>query len=349
MNPLGPVAVGVQGVALTLADRERLAHPLVGIVILFGANYESPQQLIRLCNDIHALRPQLLIAVDHEGGRVQRFRDGFTQLPPMRRLGDLWDRDVLLACRVASSVGYVIASELRAHDVDLTFAPVLDLDYGRSGVIGERALHSDPRVVSVLAAYMTHGFSLAGMANCGKHFPGHGWVAADSHLTIPVDERPQGEILTNDVAPYRWLGGMLAAVMPAHVVYPAIDQRPAGFSRRWINLLRNDLAFCGAIFSDDLLMAGAGSVGSVSERAAAALAAGCDFALVCNDVDAMDQVLNALDWKRPAGFDQRCARLQPRGPALSMAELRASDLYRAAGQDIDHLTALRGVERTVLA
>ena len=169
----GPIAVGVQGTSLTGTDRERLAHPLVGMVILFSANYESPEQLIRLCSDIHALRdPPLLIAVDHEGGRVQRFREGFTRLPPMRRLGELWDRDVLLACRVAASLGYVMAAELRAHGVDMTFAPVLDVDHGRSAVIGDRALHSDPRVISMLAAHLTHGLLLAGMANCGKHFPG---------------------------------------------------------------------------------------------------------------------------------------------------------------------------------
>ncbi len=229
MNSLGPVAVGVQGTSLTAIDRERLMHPLVGMVILFSANYESPEQLIRLCDDIHALRdPPLLIAVDHEGGRVQRFREGFTRLPPMRRLGELWDRDVLLACRVAASLGYVMAAELRAHGVDMTFAPVLDIDHGRSTVIGDRALHSDPRVVSMLAAHLTHGLLIAGMANCGKHFPGHGWAEADSHVALPVDGRDRSEILENDAAPYRWLGPMLAGVMPAHVVYTQIDQQPAG-------------------------------------------------------------------------------------------------------------------------
>ncbi|MGH6608938.1 MAG: beta-N-acetylhexosaminidase, partial [Burkholderiaceae bacterium] len=179
MSSLGPVVVGVQGTALSADDRERLLHPLVGMVILFTRNYESPEQLIHLTTAIHALRdPPLLIAVDHEGGRVQRFRDGFTRLPPMRRLGELWDRDVLRACSVAASVGYVIAVELRAHGVDFTFAPVLDIDHGRSQVIGDRAFHSDPRVVSMLAAYLTHGMLLAGMANCGKHFPGHGWAEA---------------------------------------------------------------------------------------------------------------------------------------------------------------------------
>lgn len=340
MSLPGPIAVGVQGTSLTATDRERLSHALVGMVILFSANYESPEQLIGLCSEIHALRdPPLLIAVDHEGGRVQRFRAGFTRLPPMRRLGDLWDRDVLLACRVAASLGYVLAAELRAHGVDMTFAPVLDVDHGRSAVIGDRALHSDARVVSMLAAHLTHGLLLAGMANCGKHFPGHGWAEADSHVALPVDTRSRKDILNNDAAPYRWLGAMLAGVMPAHAVYTQIDQQPAGFSRHWIEkILRGDLGFTGAVFSDDLLMAGAGAAGGVADRAAAALEAGCDFALVCNDTAAMDKVLEAVKWKRTAAFDARLARLQPRGNALSMAQLRDSDLYRRAHRDVSELT-----------
>ncbi|HVE88634.1 MAG TPA: beta-N-acetylhexosaminidase [Burkholderiaceae bacterium] len=339
MSALGPVAVGVQGTSLTAADHERLLHPLAGMVILFAANYESPDQLIRLCSEIHSLRsPPLLIAVDHEGGRVQRFREGFTRLPPMRRLGELWDRDVLVACRVAASVGYLIAAELRAHGVDLTFAPVLDIDYGRSTVIGDRALHSDPRVVSVLAAHLTHGLLIAGMANCGKHFPGHGWAEADSHVTLPVDNRARKDIM-NDAAQYRWLGPMLAGVMPAHVVYSQIDPQPAGFSRQWIKLLRHELGFTGAVFSDDLLMAGAGTAGTVSDRAMAALDAGCDFALVCNDTTAMDQVLDNVAWTRSPAFDARLARLEPRGAPLFMSELRNADLYRNACRDVCALTS----------
>jgi len=336
---LGPVGVGVKGLSLDAADRQRLAHPLAGIVILFAYNYESPSQLIKLCSEIHSLRdPPLLIAVDHEGGRVQRFRDGFTRLPPMRRLGDLWDRDVLLACRVAASVGYVLAAELRAHGVDFSFAPVLDVDHRRSKVIGDRALHSDRRVVSMLASHLTHGMLLAGMANCAKHFPGHGWANADSHVALPVDTRPRDQILA-DGAPYRWLGAMLAGVMPAHVVFSQVDSMPAGFSSKWIKqILRRELAFSGAVFSDDLLMAGASSAGTVADRAAASLAAGCDFALVCNDLPGMDQVLDNLEWKRSAQFDARVRRLLPRGPALSMAELRESDTYRSALQDVGRLS-----------
>jgi beta-N-acetylhexosaminidase len=338
---LGPVVIGVQGTELGAEDRERLAHPLVGMVILFASNYESPEQLRRLTADIHALRdPPLLIAVDHEGGRVQRFRRGFTVLPPMRALGRLWERDVLLACRTAASVGYVLAAELRAHGVDFSFAPVLDLDYGRSGVIGDRALHSDPRVVTLLASHLMHGLQLAGMANCGKHFPGHAWAEADSHVDVPHDERSKGAILDADAAPYRWLGRQLTSVMPAHVVYDSVDAAPAGFSAKWIGLLRRQLRFTGAVFSDDLLMQGASGQGGVLDRARAALAAGCDLVLVCNRTEAMDEVLDGLRWKADAHYLPRVARLVPRGVAPDPAELRASELYRAAQVDLDELVGV---------
>jgi beta-N-acetylhexosaminidase len=332
----GPIVVGVEGRELSATDRERLLHPRVGMVILFAANYESPEQLTRLCAQIHALRdPPLLIAVDHEGGRVQRFRQGFTVLPPMRRLGQLWDRDVLLACRVAASTGYVLGAELRSHGVDLSFAPVLDVEHGRSGVIGDRAFHSDPRVVTMLASHLMHGLLMAGMANCGKHFPGHGWANADSHVDIPRDGRTLAAILKADAAPYRWLAPMLAGVMPAHVVYSRVDPLPAGFARRWVeDILRRDLGFTGAVFSDDLLMEGAREAGSVADRAAAAFAAGCDFALVCSQTPVMDQVLERVEWTPAPQFSARVARLEPRGPALSMQQLRASELYRRAQSDL---------------
>jgi beta-N-acetylhexosaminidase len=332
------VVVGVRGTVLDAEDRERLAHPLVGMVILFAANYESPDQLQRLTADIHALRsPPLLIAVDHEGGRVQRFRTGFTRLPPMRTLGRLWDRDVLLACRTAASLGYVLAAELRAHGVDFSFTPVLDVDHGRSGVIGDRAFHSDPRVVTLLAAHLMHGLQLAGMSNCGKHFPGHGWAAADSHVAIPHDERGQAAIVGADAAPYRWLGPQLASVMPAHVIYDAVDPAPAGFSPHWIGLLRGQLGFTGAVFSDDLLMEGARVAGTVPDRASAALAAGCDLVLVCNRTDAMDEVLDGLRWKAGPRYAERVARIAPRGAAPPPAELRRSEVYRAALADLEIL------------
>jgi len=338
---LGPVVIGVEGKQLTPADRRRLVDPRVGMVILFSANFESPEQLRQLTDEIHGVRnPPLLVAVDHEGGRVQRFRTGFTRLPAMRRLGELWDRDVLQACRVAVSTGYVLAAELRAHGVDFSFAPVLDIDWGRSEVIGDRSLHADPRVVALLAAQLIHGLAMAGMANCGKHFPGHGWAVADSHVAVPRDERSLDALLQSDAAPYRWLGPQLTAVMPAHVIYDQVEPAPAGFSAPWLRRLRREFGFAGAVFSDDLLMEGASTQGSVTHVAQAALNAGCDLVLVCNDLDAMERVLHELRWMRSAKFDSRIARLTPRGPAPVTKELRASELYQVAKADLAGLESL---------
>ncbi len=342
---LGPVVVDLPGTRLTAQDRERLCHPLVGMVILFARNYESPAQLAELTRQIHALRcPELIIAVDHEGGRVQRFRDPpFTHLPAMADLGRLWERDVLRACRTALSTGFVLAAELRAFGVDLSFTPVLDLDWLRSGVIGNRAFHHDARTVSMLAGHLCHGLSLAGMANCGKHFPAHGWAEADSHVDVPRDERTLDELLAADAAPYGWLGISLASVMPAHVIYPAIDALPAGFSRRWIQeILRGRLGFEGAVFSDDLSMEGARVCGDVTQSAQAAIDAGCDFVLVCNDASAADQVLSSLRWTSSAAFEQRLQRLQPRGMAFDIDTLRGSAAYVAAHADLAALAAQLG-------
>lgn len=333
---IGPVVVDIAGPALTAEERERLRHPLVGMVILFARNFASSAQLIELTAEIRALRsPPLLIAVDHEGGRVQRFRNApFTRLPAMLRLGQRWDRDPLAAMRSARSVGYVLAAELRAHGIDLSFAPVLDLDWGRSTVIGDRALHRDPRVVAMLAAALTHGMALAGMANCGKHFPGHGWPLADSHTDVPIDERRRDEILA-DAAPYRWLGMALAAVMPAHVIYPQVDARPAGFSRRWLrNVLRRQFSFSGAVFSDDLSMAGAHVAGGIVDRAQAALDAGCDFVIACNDAAAADELLPGIRWRRSRAFAARLARVMPRGEAPSLQQLLGDPTYLAARQEV---------------
>ncbi|HMR68913.1 MAG TPA: beta-N-acetylhexosaminidase, partial [Rubrivivax sp.] len=238
-----PVVLDIAGTALNADDRRRLAHPLVGGLILFARNYTDRAQLTALCADIKALREDLLICVDHEGGRVQRFRsDGFTALPPMRELGRLWGDDgrggegsgAMRALEAARAAGFVIGAELRACGVDLSFTPVLDLDHGPSGIIGDRALHRDPRVVALLAGALMHGLLRAGMAHCGKHFPGHGFVAADSHVAVPVDRRSLRAILADDARPYEWLATTLASVMPAHVVYPRVDALPAGFSRRWL-------------------------------------------------------------------------------------------------------------------
>jgi beta-N-acetylhexosaminidase len=308
-SPLGPLMIDIAGFELSQPDRERLVHPLVGGVILFARNYRDPQQLTALCAAIHALRsPALPIAIDHEGGRVQRCRQGFTQVPPMRRLGELWDTDPAAARKAAAEVGYLLAAELRACGVDYSFAPVLDLDWGPSGVIGDRAFHKDPHAVAELAGALIEGLAAAGMGCCGKHFPGHGWVAADSHLAIPVDERSLAE-MEPDLVPYRRL--KLDGVMPAHVIYPEVDSRPAGFSPVWLEKLRREFGFDGVIFSDDLSMEGASFAGDMVQRAEAAWAAGCDVLLICNAPDAVATVLE--NWK-PAVDPVRAARLERLAP-----------------------------------
>jgi beta-N-acetylhexosaminidase len=308
-----PLIIDVAGTVLTADDRRRLQHPLVGGVIHFARNWQNRDQLLTLNAEIKAVRSDLLICVDHEGGRVQRFKtDGFTHLPSMRSLGERWAQDkkpgdgsgAMAAIQAATDCGFVLASELRACGVDLSFAPVLDLDWGGSGVIGDRAFSHDPRVVSLLAKSLMHGMLQAGMAHCGKHFPGHGFVKADSHTDIPVDQRSLKAILADDASPYRWLSGSLMAVMPAHVIYPKVDTRPAGFSSKWLNeILRGQLGFTGAIFSDDLSMAGArqldGQSLSYTQAALAALEAGCDMVLLCNQsVDggaAVDALISGLE------------------------------------------------------
>jgi len=294
---LGPIMLDIQGTELTAEDRERLRHPLVGGVILFSRNYQSPEQIETLVRAIHDLRhPQLLVAVDHEGGRVQRFREGFTELPPVRHLGQLYDQNPKRAKRLAETSGWLMATELRAVGVDFSFAPVLDLDRGVSQIIGNRAFHSNPETVADLAhAYMT-GMHHAGMAATGKHFPGHGGCAADSHLALPVDERRLADLLLEDIVPFeRMIHFGLAAIMPAHVLFPRVDSRPAGFSRLWLReILRGRLGFQGVIFSDDLSMEGAKEAGDVVARGKAAMAAGCDMILVCNDTAAADQLLSGL-------------------------------------------------------
>jgi beta-N-acetylhexosaminidase len=331
----------VVGTALTDDDIRRIRHPLTGGVILFARNYENREQLTALTQAIHAARPGVLIAVDHEGGRVQRFKtDGFTKLPPMRKLGELWDRDVLDATKAATDVGYVLASELRACGVDLSFTPVLDLDYGESGVIGDRAFHRDARVVSMLAKSLNHGLTLAGMTNCGKHFPGHGFVKADSHVAIPVDERDLDAILAEDAAPYGWLGLGLSAVMPAHVIYPKVDRHPAGFSKKWLSMLRGDFGFQGVIFSDDLSMEGASVAGGVVDGAQAALSAGCDMVLICNSPDKADELLSGLRIDGyPAALQSsaRIAALVPQAPAPAWKALQEDARYRAAKKTAEAL------------
>jgi beta-N-acetylhexosaminidase len=293
--------LGVEGLVLAADDRRRLAHPSVGGVILFRRNYRDSAQLRALTADIRAMRdPALLIAVDHEGGRVQRFRDGFTAVPPMRTLGEQWDDDPVAARVAAYEHGRTIARELRAHDVDFSFTPVLDLDYGQSAVIGDRAFHRDPAAVSALARALVAGLRAGGAQAVGKHFPGHGFVAADSHTDLPLDDRPLSDILAADVTPFAELiADDLGGIMPAHIVYPRVDAHPAGFSPVWIgDILRRRLRFGGLVMSDDLDMAGAQVAGDVVARAEAATAAGCDMVLACNDFAAMDELL--ARWRPPS-------------------------------------------------
>jgi len=333
--------VDVAGLELTPDDIERLQHPQVGGVILFARNFAAPLQLIQLTHSIREIRkPALLIAVDHEGGRVQRFKHGFTPIPAMRELGRLWDRDPAQALAAARGCGFVIGSELQAHGVDFTFAPVLDVDYGESSVIGDRALHRDPNVIAVLAEALQAGLQAAGMASVGKHFPGHGFVRADSHQEVPVDERPMSEIAARDMIPFQRLARSgMGGMMPAHVIYPKVDARPAGFSSVWLQkILREKLGFEGLIFSDDLSMEGASTAGGMIARANAALNAGCDMVLLCNDPRAQDTLLEGLE-RRPVAptLARRTDRI--RGRAISTAALKASANYLAAAENLARIRA----------
>jgi beta-N-acetylhexosaminidase len=337
--PLGSLMVDVAGHALTDAERQRLLHPLVGGVILFSRNYESPEQIAALIAEIHALRhPTLLIGVDHEGGRVQRFRDGFTRIPPMRALGDLWNLHPQQARNLARDCGFVLGAELRAVGVDFSFAPVLDLDYGGSRVIGDRAFHAEPKAVFELAHALMLGLHDAGMSACGKHFPGHGHVVADSHVEIPVDARELAAI-QRDMAPFRqMIEHGLAAIMPAHVIYPQVDARPAGFSDHWLlHLLRGELGFEGVIFSDDLSMEGASVAGDAVARAHAAWAAGCDMALLCNHPELADDLLARTRRETPPTSLIRFARMHGRPHPPSRVWLHENPRYVAAQR---HLAGL---------
>ncbi|WP_180682414.1 beta-N-acetylhexosaminidase [Tepidicella baoligensis] len=351
-----PLIIDVAGTRLSKADKRRLSHPLVGGVILFARNWDNREQLTKLCKQIKKVRADLLICVDHEGGRVQRFRtDGFTHLPPMRVLGELWfagqpgqeSEAALAACNTATAAGYVLGAELRACGVDFSFTPVLDLDHGGSSVIGDRAFARDARVTTLLAQALMHGLMQAGMRNCGKHFPGHGYVKADSHVDIPVDDRPLQAILADDAAPYGWLNASLSSVMPAHVIYPQVDSRPAGFSSRWLNdILRGQLGFTGAVFSDDLSMAGARQIDgrevSYTEAAITALQAGCDLVLLCNqcienDGEPIDDLIDGLSQAQLEGrwwpnevSEQRRQELLPQGYPLPWDELMIEARYMHA-------------------
>ena len=326
--PLGPVVLDPAGPVLGDDDRRRLRHPAAGGVILFAHNFESPEQLLALTDEISRLRePELPISVDHEGGRVQRFANGFTTIPPMRQLGVLWDRDRDAARRAAKAVGTVIAAELGAHGVDFSFTPVLDLDYGSSAVIGHRAFHYDPTAVGALAAQLIEGLAGGGMAAVGKHFPGHGFASADSHVAVPRDERPVRDLFRKDIPPYAAaIKAGLAAVMPAHVVYSQADPEPAGYSRYWLQeVLRGKLGFEGLVFSDDLSMEGASTAGGVAERARAALAAGCDQVLLCQKPAEQELLLESLA-SISVAVPERIERMRRRGGR----DFRKSVAYREA-------------------
>ena len=316
------------GTALGEDDLARIRHPAAGAVILFARNFQSPEQLILLTEDIKRQRePELPICVDHEGGRVQRFKEGFTLIPPMRHLGKAWDRDREKGRELATSIGYIIASELGAHGLDFSFTPVLDLDYGGSSVIGDRALHFDPTAVGALGACLVKGLAQGGVAAVAKHFPGHGYAIADSHVAAPTDERPYKEIARKDIVPYKAvIEAGVAAVMPAHVVYTQVDPEPAGYSKHWLqDVLRGQLKFDGLIFSDDLSMEGAAVAGGPPERAKVALAAGCDMVLLCNNPKGLDELLESLK-DVPLSKPERLDRMRKQGGR----DLRKSVAYREA-------------------
>ncbi|KFJ90554.1 beta-hexosaminidase [Pseudomonas sp. 1-7] len=327
----GSLMMDIAGTWLTAEDRQMLRQPEVGGLIIFARNIESPRQVRELCQSIRALRPDLLLAVDQEGGRVQRLRQGFLRLPAMRAIADNDNAEVL-----AEHCGWLMATEVLAVGLDLSFAPVLDLDHQRSAVVGSRAFEGDPQRATMLAAAFIRGMHQAGMAATGKHFPGHGWAEADSHVAIPLDERSLDDIRACDMQPFKYLVHELDAVMPAHVIYSQVDEQPAGFSRRWLqDILRGELGFEGVIFSDDLSMAGAHVVGDAGKRIEAALAAGCDMGLVCNDRASAELALSALQRLRVTA-PARLERMRGRGHATTE--------YRQAPRWLTAVAALRAAQ-----
>jgi len=341
---LGPLMMDIAGTALSPADRELLQEPVVGGVILFTRNYESRAQLAELTAEIHAMRtPPLLIAVDHEGGRVQRFRSGFTPIPAMATLGEIFDREPQRALHLATETGWLMAAELRAVGVDFSFAPVLDLYTPTSRVIRERAFHAEPGTVARLAQAFLRGMHGAGMAAVGKHFPGHGSVDADSHHEMPIDHRRLATVRHRDMMPFRLLAASgIDALMPAHIVFPAVDSLPVGYSRRWLReILRGELGFQGMLFSDDLSMSGAQIAASPVERAELALEAGCDVCLLCNDRPAVERVVDGLKARvEPLGL-VRMMRMHGRS-ALHETELMQSTRREAVRETLESIAGAAG-------
>jgi beta-N-acetylhexosaminidase len=346
---LGPIMLDLEGQSLTPEERERLRHPQAAGVVLFTRNFESPEQIGALVRELHALRdPHLIVTVDHEGGRVQRFHEGFTRLPPAATVGELYDRNRRDGLELAEQTGWLMAAELRAVGVDLSFAPVLDLSRGVSGVIGDRAYHRDADSVAELARAFTRGMRVAGMSAVGKHFPGHGAVREDSHLTLPVDRRRLEDIEAEDLVPFeRMIHHGIAGIMPAHVVYEQVDPLPAGFSRFWLqDVLRGRLGFQGVIISDDLSMAGAEGIGDFGDRTLAALEAGCDVVLICNHPDGAGQALERLSGYNNPASQLRMARLHGR-PGGDLAGLRAGDRWRQVSTRLSALDDSRDLELDV--
>ncbi len=333
---IGSVMLDVGGLELTAEDAEVLRHPQTGGVIFFARNFSGPEQIREMVRRIREIRPELVLAVDQEGGRVQRFRDGFVRIPPMKTLGDLFAADPARARTLAREWGWLMATEVLAVGIDISFAPILDLDNGLSRVIGDRAFHGDPAVAIALLTPFIEGMHAAGMAATGKHFPGHGSVEADSHVAIPVDPRRYTEIEAHDLKPFMALSDRLQGVMPAHVIFPEVDHRPAGFSPIWLqDVLRQKMGFKGVIFSDDLSMEGAGVAGGPADRAEAALSAGCDMVLVCNHRDAAVEVLESLE-RRPLPEQRRFELLRGR-PTLAWDAMPRDPRWQAAESHIREL------------
>ncbi|WP_045859915.1 beta-N-acetylhexosaminidase [Teredinibacter purpureus] len=327
---LGPVVIDVAGTSLSLADKKLLADPWVGGVILFSRNFEHKEQLARLVADIRNSNAKLLLAVDHEGGRVQRFKEGFSLIPPMQSLGNLYSSDHVQGLLVAKEMGWLLAAEVLASDIDISFAPVLDVDDCVSDIIGDRSFHPDPTIVGVLAQSFMAGMHEAGMATTGKHFPGHGGIKADSHLELPVDARTLDELESRDLKPFADLTQSLDGVMPAHIQFPSIDGEPVGFSPWWLKTyLRGTLGYDGVIFSDDLTMEGAVGAGSYSQRAIKALQAGCDSVLVCNSRSGALEVVDALRALFPSVLQSNLEKMKAR-KTLTWGLLQKSERWRSA-------------------
>ena len=329
---IGPIMLDVEGLTLTQHEQEKINHPNTGAIILFSRNYQNPEQVTELINSIRAVRDgDILIAVDQEGGRVQRFQNGFTRLPPASYYAQVPE--------LIESAGWLMAAELLAVGVDFSFAPVLDIDCGVSQIIGNRSFSTDPELATHLASLFRKGMNAAGMAATGKHFPGHGSVALDSHLTLPIDERDLDSIWAKDLLPFKQLiKEGLEGIMPAHVVYPNIDPDPAGFSPFWIQqILRQELNFNGTVFSDDLSMAGAASVGDFPERTRLAQEAGCDMLLVCNNPLAAEQVLETLPITQDPVREQRLQRMQAK-PFMNREHLLNTEKWQQTSNLINQFT-----------